>query len=77
MAATACMADRFAPDRRRSSEISLQIEAFTAIAELHSFSGAGERLGMTASAMSQLIAEIYGILRTEWEAGHGFPGTGR
>ena len=39
-----------------------QIEAFAAIAELHSFSGAGERLGMTASAISQLVAELESIL---------------
>jgi DNA-binding transcriptional LysR family regulator len=39
-----------------------QMEAFTAIAELHSFSGAGERLGMTASAISQLVAELESIL---------------
>ncbi len=39
-----------------------QIEAFTAIAELHSFSGAAERLGMTASAISQLLAELESIL---------------
>lgn len=39
-----------------------QMEAFTAIAELHSFSGAGERLGMTSSAVSQLVAELESIL---------------
>lgn len=35
-----------------------QIEAFVVVAELHSFSGAGERLGLTAQAVSQLIAEL-------------------
>ena len=39
-----------------------QIETFTAIAELHSFAGAGERLGMTASAISQQVAELESIL---------------
>jgi DNA-binding transcriptional LysR family regulator len=35
-----------------------QFEAFSAIAELRSFGMAGERLGMTASAVSQLVAEF-------------------
>lgn len=35
-----------------------QIEAFVAVAELLSFSGAAERLGLTAQAVSQLIAEL-------------------
>jgi DNA-binding transcriptional LysR family regulator len=39
-----------------------QIEAFSAVAELHSFSGAAERLGMTSSAVSQLIAELESTL---------------
>jgi DNA-binding transcriptional LysR family regulator len=39
-----------------------QIEAFTAVADLHSFSGAAERLGMTSSAISQLIAELESLL---------------
>ncbi|MEO9230029.1 MAG: LysR family transcriptional regulator [Devosia sp.] len=39
-----------------------QFEAFTAIAELHSFSAAGDRLGMTSSGVSQLVAELESIL---------------
>jgi DNA-binding transcriptional LysR family regulator len=35
-----------------------QIEAFVVVADLHSFSGAGERLGLTAQAVSQLVAEL-------------------
>ncbi len=35
-----------------------QLEAFSAVAELHSFSAAAQRLGMTAQAISQLIAEL-------------------
>lgn len=39
-----------------------QIEAFIAVADLHSFSGAGERLGLTAQAVSQLVAELESLL---------------
>lgn len=39
-----------------------QIEAFSAVADLHSFSAAGERLGLTSSAVSQLVAELEGVL---------------
>jgi DNA-binding transcriptional LysR family regulator len=39
-----------------------QIEAFMAVAEAHSFTVAASRLGMTAQAVSQLIAELEGIL---------------
>ena len=39
-----------------------QIEAFLAIAELHSFGGAGDRLGMTSSAISQLLSDLESIL---------------
>jgi DNA-binding transcriptional LysR family regulator len=35
-----------------------QIEAFLAVAELHSFSAAADRLGLTAQAISQLVAEL-------------------
>ncbi|WP_310319828.1 LysR family transcriptional regulator [Paraburkholderia terricola] len=35
-----------------------QIEAFVTVADLHSFSAAGERLGLTAQAVSQLVAEL-------------------
>lgn len=35
-----------------------QIEAFLAVAELHNFSAAAERLGLTTQAVSQLIAEL-------------------
>ena len=35
-----------------------QIETFVVVADLHSFSGAGERVGLTAQAVSQLIAEL-------------------
>jgi DNA-binding transcriptional LysR family regulator len=35
-----------------------QIEAFIAVADLHSFSNAAERLGLTAQAVSQLVAEL-------------------
>ena len=35
-----------------------QIEAFRAVAELHSFSAAADRLGLTAQAISQLVAEL-------------------
>ena len=39
-----------------------QIEAFMAVAESHSFTLAAARLGLTAQAMSQLIAELEAIL---------------
>jgi DNA-binding transcriptional LysR family regulator len=39
-----------------------QLEAFVTVADLHSFSAAGERLGLTAQAISQLIAELEGTL---------------
>ncbi|MDP9125626.1 MAG: LysR substrate-binding domain-containing protein [Pseudomonadota bacterium] len=39
-----------------------QMEAFTAVAELHSFSAAAERLGMTGQAVSQLVAELESVL---------------
>lgn len=39
-----------------------QIEAFVVVADLHSFSAAAERLGLTAQAVSQLVAELEGIL---------------
>jgi DNA-binding transcriptional LysR family regulator len=39
-----------------------QIEAFSAVADLYSFSAAGERLGLTSSAVSQLVAELEGTL---------------
>ena len=39
-----------------------QIEAFAAVAELHSFSAAAERMGMTAQAVSQLVAELESLL---------------
>lgn len=39
-----------------------QIEAFAAVAELHSFSAAAERMGLTAQAVSQLVAELESIL---------------
>jgi DNA-binding transcriptional LysR family regulator len=39
-----------------------QIEAFSAVASLHSFAAAGERLGLTSSAVSQLIAELENTL---------------
>lgn len=35
-----------------------QIEAFLVVAELHSFSAAADRLGLTAQAISQLVAEL-------------------
>lgn len=35
-----------------------QLEAFVAVAELRSFSAAGERLALTPSAVSQLVAEL-------------------
>lgn len=39
-----------------------QIETFVCVAELHSFAGAAQRLGMTPQAVSQLIAELENIL---------------
>lgn len=39
-----------------------QLEAFVAVADLHSFSAAGEQLGMTAQAVSQLVAELESTL---------------
>lgn len=39
-----------------------QIEAFIAVAEAHSFTVAASRLGLTAQAVSQLIAELESIL---------------
>jgi DNA-binding transcriptional LysR family regulator len=39
-----------------------QIEAFSAVASLHSFAAAGDRLGLTSSAVSQLIAELENTL---------------
>lgn len=39
-----------------------QFEALIAIAELHSFSEAGKRLGLTSSAVSQLVAELESVL---------------
>jgi DNA-binding transcriptional LysR family regulator len=39
-----------------------QIEAFIAVAEAHSFTVAASRLGLTAQAVSQLIAEFEAIL---------------
>ncbi|MCJ0765197.1 LysR family transcriptional regulator [Variovorax terrae] len=35
-----------------------QFEAFVAVADMRSFAAASERLGMTASAVSQLVAEL-------------------
>lgn len=39
-----------------------QIEAFMSVAEAHSFTVAASRLGLTAQAVSQLIAELEAIL---------------
>jgi DNA-binding transcriptional LysR family regulator len=39
-----------------------QIEAFSAVASLHSFAAAGDRLGLTSSAISQLVAELENTL---------------
>jgi DNA-binding transcriptional LysR family regulator len=39
-----------------------QLEAFAAVAELHSFSGAAERMGLSAQAVSQLVAELEAVL---------------
>ncbi|MGN6651991.1 LysR family transcriptional regulator [Trinickia sp.] len=35
-----------------------QLEAFVTVADHHSFSAAGDRLGLTAQAVSQLVAEL-------------------
>ncbi len=39
-----------------------QLEAFVVVAELHSFSAAAERLGLSAQAVSQLVAEFEATL---------------
>lgn len=39
-----------------------QFEAFVAVADLRSFAAASERLGLTASAVSQLVAEFESII---------------
>jgi DNA-binding transcriptional LysR family regulator len=39
-----------------------QLEAFAAVAEQHSFSAAAERMGLTAQAVSQLVAELESLL---------------
>lgn len=39
-----------------------QIEAYTCVAELHSFGGAARRLGLTPQAVSQLVAELENVL---------------
>lgn len=39
-----------------------QLEAFVVVADLHSFSAAGERLGLSAQAVSQLVAELESTL---------------
>lgn len=39
-----------------------QFEAFAAVAESKSFNGAGERMGLTSSAVSQLVAELESTL---------------
>lgn len=39
-----------------------QIEAFIAVAEAHSFTVAASRLGLTAQAVSQLVAELEGVV---------------
>jgi len=39
-----------------------QLEAFVTAADLYSFSGAAERLGLTAQAVSQLVAELEAVL---------------
>ena len=39
-----------------------QLEAFVTVAELRSFSGAGQRLALTPSAVSQLVAELEGAV---------------
>lgn len=39
-----------------------QIEVFIAVVEVHSFTAAAVRLGLTAQAVSQLVAELEGVL---------------
>jgi len=39
-----------------------QLEAFVAVAEQHSFSGAAQSLGLSAQAVSQLVAELETVL---------------
>ena len=39
-----------------------QFEAFVAVADLRSFAAASERLGLTSSAVSQLVAELESII---------------
>lgn len=39
-----------------------QLEAFDAVADLHSFSAAAERLGLSAQAVSQQVAELEAVL---------------
>lgn len=39
-----------------------QLEAFTTVAEVLSFSVAGERMGLTAQAVSQLVGDFEGVL---------------
>ena len=39
-----------------------QIETFIAVSEVNSFTGAAARLGLTAQAVSQLVAELEGVL---------------
>jgi DNA-binding transcriptional LysR family regulator len=39
-----------------------QIEALVAVAELHSFSAAAQRMGLSAQAVSQLVAELEAVL---------------
>src|SRR5688572_26652500 len=39
-----------------------QVEAFIAVAEVNSFTAAAGRLGLTTQAVSQLVAELEGVL---------------
>ncbi|MDZ5457336.1 LysR family transcriptional regulator [Azohydromonas lata] len=39
-----------------------QLEAFATVAELHSFKGTAERMGLTTQAVSQLIADFEAVL---------------
>jgi DNA-binding transcriptional LysR family regulator len=39
-----------------------QLEAFAAVAEMQSFAAASQRLGLTSSAVSQLVAELESII---------------
>lgn len=39
-----------------------QLEAFAAVADLHSFSAAAVRMGLTAQAVSQLVADLEAVL---------------